>query len=262
MQIRHLALGCWLSVLSAILIAQQTPPETPAFDAASVKVSTGETNQTPGTRKGPSPFTIDPARLAIRRLTLKGIISRAYAVEDAQVTGGPGWIEEDRYDVDATVAQPADREHMLHMLQALLAQRFQLRLRKETKVEQRYVLVVGKNGPNYGPHFHASGPGAPVSGATPSFSDGLKGYTMPKLVFFLTDNRDWWDPDTANGMRPDALPVIDDTGLTGTYDLVWNNKSRRDFLDSFERETGLKLESRKIPTHMIVVESVSRPTPN
>ena len=262
LQLKAFPLGVLAGLLGtapAISFGQQSPPgKQIAFDAASIRVNTGENNPAPGRRKGPAPFTVDPTRLTIRRLALRGIISRAYAVEDAQVTGGPAWIDEERYDIEATVEQPTDREHILIMLQALLAQRFRLQVRKEDKIEQRYALVVAKGGPNYGPHFHVSEAAAAPS-AKPSFSDGLKGYTMPKLAFFLTDNRDWWDPDAASGLRSNSLPVIDETGLTGTYDLSWNNKSRRDWLDSFEHETGLKLEQRKLATHMILVESASKP---
>jgi uncharacterized protein (TIGR03435 family) len=184
-------------------------------------------------------------------------------IDDSQVLGGPAWIDSDPYDIDARVESPTDREHMLLMLQALLADRFLLKLHRETKVIQRYVLVVSKNGPNIGPHFHPAETASPTApGRSPTAKDGLKGYTMARLAFFLSDNRDWWDHDTADGMNSNPQPVLDQTGLTGTYDIVLNWASRRDWLAAFERDTGLRLELRKISSEMIVVDSATKPAPN
>jgi len=253
-----------VGTLYAISFAQQIQTDVAAiFDVASVKASSG---QRVAGRKGPPPFSSDPTRLAARNLTLKGLISRAYGIEEFQIVGGPTWIESDRYDIDATVENPVARERMLSMLQALLADRFLLKLHHETKPIQRYVLVVAKNGPKFGPHFHPtekqSTSGAGGSPTYQSPKDGLKAYTMAHLAFFLSDNRDWWDPDATDGSAQNPPPVLDQTALIGAYDIVLNWASRRDWLTAFEQETGLKLELRRIPSEVLVVDSAAKPTPN
>ena len=177
--------------------------------------------------------------------------------------GGPAWVDSDRYDIDAKVENPTSREHMLVMLQALLADRFRLRLHRETKPVPRYVLVVAKNGPKFGPHFHPAEAASPAPpGYRPTAKDGLKAYTMAHLAFFLSDSRDWWDPDAASGANPSPPPVVDQTGLTGTYDILLNWASHRDWLATFEQDTGLKLELRRISSELVVVDGATKPTPN
>lgn len=253
--------GTFLGLVSAGF-GQQIPPDQAKFDVASVKVSAGEAGSGRG-RKGPPPFASDPTRLTARHLTLKGLISRAYGIDEALVTGGPGWIDSDRYDIDAAVEKPASREQMLVMLQALLADRFRLKVHRETKVVPQYVLAVGKNGPKFGPRFHAAETAsAAAPGTRPTLKDGLKNYTMAHLAFFLTENRDWWDPDAAGGANSNSPPVMDQTGLTGAYDIVVNLVSRKDWLASFEQDTGLRIELRKISSELVMVDSVSKPAPN
>lgn len=252
-----------LGALFSTSFGQQVPVDkVMTFDVASVKASPAGGDQFRG-RKGAPPFTSDPTRMAARHLTLKGLISRAYGIDESQVLGGPAWIDSDRYDIDAKVENPTDRGHMLIMLQALLSDRFRLRIHRDTKPIQQYVLAVAKNGPKFGPHFHPAEttPNAP-SGNRPTAKDGLKAYTMPHLAFFLSDNRDWWDPEAAGGANPTPLPVLDQTGLTGTYDIVLNWTSRRDWLAAFEQDTGLKLELRRISSGVVVVDSATKPAPN
>ena len=160
--------GGFLGALLATSFGQQIPTDKAVtFDAASVKASSTE-KQLGGGRKGEPPFTTGPTRLAARHLTLKGLISRAYGIDESQVSRGPTWIDADRYDIDAKVENPTSREAMLGMLRALLADRFRLRMHRETKTVPRYVLVVAKNGPKFGPHFHAAETAPPAAGNRPT----------------------------------------------------------------------------------------------
>ncbi|HXS95406.1 MAG TPA: TIGR03435 family protein [Candidatus Limnocylindrales bacterium] len=235
--------GAFLALLSAGF-GQQIADELLGFDVVSVKPSLGDAGSGRG-RKGAAPFAIEPTQLSARHLTLKGLISRAYAVDESLVRGGPGWLDSDRYDIDATIEKAASREQMLAMLQSVLADRFLLKLHRETKLVPQYVLVVGKSGPKFGPNFHT---------AEAAAQDGLRNYTMARLAYFLFDNRDWWDPE--------AGPVLDETGLGGSYDLILNMRSRKDWLANFEQDTGLKVELRRISSELVVVDSARKPAAN
>ena len=235
--------GAFLTLVAAGF-GQQIPDDSPGFDVVSVKPSVGDAGSGRG-RKGPAPFAIEPTRLTARHLTLKGLIARAYSVDESLVRGGPGWLDSDRYDLDARVEKAAGREQMLAMLQSVLAHRFLLKLHRETKLVPQYVLVVGKSGPKFGPNFHT---------AEASAKDGFRNYTMAHVAYFLFDNRDWWDSE--------AGPVLDETGLGGSYDLILNMRSRKDWLANFEQDTGLKVELRRISSELVVVDSARKPTGN
>src|ERR1700679_3438070 len=65
----------------------------------------------------------------------------AYDVSDRRVSGGPGWVNTDSYDIEAKAEHPASRQQIHLMLQSLLAERFNLRLHRETKELPMYVLT-------------------------------------------------------------------------------------------------------------------------
>jgi uncharacterized protein (TIGR03435 family) len=244
------AILCAFSAAAAICVAAAQP--APAFDVASVKPSSSEFNDAGTGRKGPPPFSTEPTRLAARGLTLKKLIAHAYGLDDSLVSGGPAWTEDDCYDVDARTESPASKEQMLLMLRTLLADRFALKFHRETKSVPEYVLVVAKNGPRYGPHLQPTQQGSapPPSGQIP-----LKNKTMKDLAFFLSDNRQNWDPGAGDGPAP---PVLDRTGLTGAYDIFLTFAPSRDFLSVFEQELGLKLELRKIPSELFIIDAATR----
>ena len=78
---------------------------------------------------------------------IKQLIQKAYDVKDYQVIGGPSWIESDRYDIDAKAGKAdATEAQMLPMLQTLLVDRFQLKIRRESKEFPVYDLQIAKGG--------------------------------------------------------------------------------------------------------------------
>ena len=87
-----------------------------------------------------------PIRLVA--LTLLDLVGDAYHRERYQITGAQGWMESERYDLSAYPPGGApSQENLRQMLQALLADRFQLKVHLETKERPVYALVAGKNGP-------------------------------------------------------------------------------------------------------------------
>jgi len=98
-----------------------------------------------GMRGGPG--TNDPGRIAYNNLSLRDLMTNAYDVKRSQVSGGPGWLDTERFDITAKVPEGTTKEQMKVMLQNLLADRFKLALHRETKEMAMYALVVGKNGP-------------------------------------------------------------------------------------------------------------------
>jgi uncharacterized protein (TIGR03435 family) len=160
-------MGFWLGTLLSISLgmalaglpcrAQNQAPAPsasgaprPAFEVASIKP-----NRSAEMRMM---FSFNRGRVTISGVPIRFVISRAYTVKDFQITGGPGWIESDRYDIDAKADEATAEElqklppeeaakQMGLMLQSLLADRFQLRVSHATKELPIYALVVAKNGP-------------------------------------------------------------------------------------------------------------------
>lgn len=139
-----------LIFITACASFAQMPPSASTFDAASVKPGK------PGDSRG-STFQFTPGGgLTITNGTLRDIIETAYNVRDFQILGGPGWLNSERYDLSARSApgaaqtgpgnSPIGMADTRLRLQTLLAQRFQLKIHRETREVPIYSLVVGKSG--------------------------------------------------------------------------------------------------------------------
>ena len=80
-------------------------------------------------------------------MTVRQLVASAYRVQGREIAGGPDWIDSERYDIEARAGSDADEAQLRLMLQALLADRFRVRLHKETREGPAYALVVGPRGP-------------------------------------------------------------------------------------------------------------------
>jgi len=245
---------CLLSLsalAAAVLIAQQLP----SFEVASVKPS-GASRSKSGKQE-----LQNPVRFAMRDVTLKTLILRAYGVQDYQLSGGPGWMETDRFDVEAKPAQAAGEEQMLLMLRSLLAERFQLSIRREMRPKGVYLLTLAKGGPKLGPYFHRIGEGDQFP---PDDGRLQLGGPMSTFVFLLQRNMQSYDPSIRSPIVPpaDIPPILDRTGLTGEYSILVSYASHEEWPALLEHQLGLKLELRKEPVEMLIVERAARPTAN
>src|SRR5215831_12680635 len=110
----------------------QTP--LPTFEAASVKPNKSITES--------SSWHSRTGYLVMRNQTLNDLIRIAYQLKADQVTGGPKWLVSDRFDIEARASGPARDPELLVMLQTLLAERFQLKLHRDTKLVSGYALIV------------------------------------------------------------------------------------------------------------------------
>ena len=122
----------WLT-LSVVAIAAVGAPSfgqgrsglRPSFEVASIKPSKTNSGVTAGVGNGQG---------GGRNITLKMLIAAAYRVQEFQIVGGPRWIGSDRFDVEGKAENPkADPDQLRLMLQSLLEDRFQLKLRRESK---------------------------------------------------------------------------------------------------------------------------------
>jgi uncharacterized protein (TIGR03435 family) len=221
------------------------------FEVASVKRAEG------GGPAGDIPRNMDtsPGHFAMRNVPLRFALEFAYDLKDYQIVG-PEWIKaEDRYDIIARAAGPATNDEMRPMLQTLLTERFEMKTHRETKEMSVYALVPGK-GPA---KVKEPGEGDPSLTPTPQ---GVLFHKFPisRFTFLLTRRLD--------------RPVLDLTGLTGVYDYTVDisglpggrgaeDGAAPSIFSAIQSDLGLKLEARKHPIEILVIDSVSKtPTAN
>lgn len=205
-------------------------------------------------------------------VTLKALIFIAYSIQtDNQLFGLPGWVATAPFDVEAkmdadTAASfaklPLDeqRSERLAMLQALLTERFGLKVHHETREVRVYRLVIAKGGSKM--HEIRSGEKVGVSFGRGQFTG--RGITIGSLVGYLSGTL--------------GQPVVDKTGLNGNYDakLRWTPDDAAEpsqtsgapldsgpsLFSALQEQLGLKLESAKEPVDTIVVDHLERPSEN
>ena len=253
---RHLAV-IFAFLASPNMFAQ----ERLAFEVASIK----PVNPKGGGMIG---YYTDPGgKLTIGTSTLAMLVEFAFDVQTFQVSGGPSWAREDRYDIaakppfSATYIPSSSPKNPLNkqqreMLQTLLADRFQLKVHRETKLGPVYILSKGSERPGLQPAKDTSvfsWVGSPHNGMVNG--DGLAGIniSMPLLATRLS--------------RYLGRPVLDQTGLNGAFDFKvdYAPDENPDVVGSIItciQKIGLKLKSAKGPMETIVIDNAQRPSEN
>ena len=210
--------------------APASPAPGSAFEVASIKRNTSGTGN----------MTIQMApggRLNFVNVPVRNLIVRAYGVQPFQVIGGPAWLANDRFDVIAKAEGDATPAQSNAMLRALLADRFKLVVRTETRELPVYHLVKARADGQLGPELKpaavdcgpgargrgappAGGPGGPGRGPVPGPGAGAAGCQMmmaPGRVIVGGQPIATLANALANQV---GRPVIDKTGLSGAYDLA------------------------------------------
>lgn len=191
--------------------------------------------------------------------TIRWVIRVAFHLEDRQVLGGPGWLDNDRYDIEAKTGRPErpTPDEVQPMMQNLLAERFHLKYHRETRDMQVYALV-SEGKPAAG--LKKSEDDAPTSMDTNGAAGSpqrltAKGTTMAQLSNYV-------------GNRLGRF-IVDQTGLPAAYDftLNWTQGDAGDsglpsLVTALHEQLGLKLESKKLPVDVLVIDSIDRPTEN
>lgn len=276
-----------LALLAAFGLFGQPATITLTFEAASVKPNKSTEMRGMGLRFLPG------GRFTATNLPLYAIIAIAYdiAPQSVRLSGGPDWIRSEKYDIEATagsdnnpsVMSAKARQDMTRLrLQALLADRFKLTVRHETKQLPAYVVVVANKGPKLqkakieendcleGPLPDGGPPCHVINGG---MGRGLhaNAVTVSDIVMFVEN---WSD-----------RPVIDKTGIRGLFevetdgwaplrprpvapgaepsaeDIAMADPTRPSLFLIFDR-LGLKMESQKAPVEVFVIDHVEKPTEN
>jgi uncharacterized protein (TIGR03435 family) len=247
-----------LRVVGALLLSAGLQAQT--FGVASVKPSA------PDNSNGSTFEYLTGGGLRVRNGTLHGLIESAYDVRDFQVIGGPNWVTTERFDVSArsqSSESPAPRSDEMRTarlkLRLLLADRFKLVVHHETRELPQYVLRVDKGGPK----LASGGDVPPANGRTGIQSDcgHLIGTfaSVANLAVYLS--------------RQLRRPVVDATTLAARYnfELSWtpelspcadSTESAPSIFTALQEQLGLKLESIKGPSEVVVIDAAEMPPDN
>ena len=282
-----LALGAIAMVAAPIAIGLVNAPASraqstgshPHFEVASIKPSNSADRR--------PLFRLTPGQYTASNVTMKMLIRSAYDIQLFQITGGPGWVDSDLFDIAAKPQASAEHEQVMLMLQSLLADRFQLVIRRDTREMPVYAMIAAKNGPKFKESNESDpniidlgGGGNPAGGASrPGVTKIRRGLlvsqeaTMAGLAAHLSSIL--------------GRTVIDKTGLAGKYDLKveWQPDENQvamfqamrvpegfgapaadpmgpSLFAALQEQLGLKLEPEKGPVEMFVVERVGKPSAN
>ncbi len=202
---------------------------------------------------------------------LRMLIIEAYQIQEYQLTGGPTWLDSERFDILAKGPSTARRSEVYEMLQTLLADRFGLAIRRETREMSLYAITVDKGGPKM-----------PMAGDE-DCGEQLRDH--PCGGFNMQNRSHLYGERVGIKQLADMLAfvmgrvVTDNTGLKGNYNikLDWTpddfqgrGAERPDVppgslegpnvFAAMREQLGLKLESRKGPVEMLIVERAEKPS--
>jgi uncharacterized protein (TIGR03435 family) len=253
-------------LLALALLVTPIWAQTGGFDVVSIKSSDPLSERQ---RIGISPGGSFEA-IGVR---LSDLIEQAYNIRPFQLLGASGWMETDRYEIhtkdekpgpsEAEIGQMSEeqrnavRDRFLGKLQALLADRFHLKIHRETKEMPIYILTVAKGGPKLQASPDDGKPGGSLSSRRTD--DGKREVigqrlTAAGLVRFLSGQI--------------GRTIIDQSGLTGKYDLKLNwapdmgDTTGPSLFTALQDQLGLKLDSSKGPVDVVVVDSAEKPSAN
>ena len=196
------------------------------------------------------------------------IISLMYKVPARQITGGPDWLNTDRWDIEAKADHGGYSLDDLHtMFQNLLADEFKLKFHKEIKEGPVYALSIDKSGSKMKVNDSPQDFKIPISGGPGGVIVGTR-VPMQYFCWFL-----------GQVLQRDQRPVIDKTGLDKFYDFTLSAApelppgfptenlppgllDRPNIFEAVKQQLGLKLEAAKGPVEFYAIDHVEKPAAN
>ena len=204
-------------------------------------------------------FTYPGGNFRASATTVKYLLEWAYGIQPSQHSGGPSWIDQDRYDIIAKAEGSASDDQMKLMAQRLLADRFQLKVHHESKDLSVLVVSVGKTAPKLFP---------PKEGETHSLRFAPQTGTDQKVVgYHLVATRYSLAQLNDAFARQLGRVIVNKTGLDGEYDFTMDitmddgQSNPRDpsvLLNAMKDQLGLTVKSDKIPVDILVIDSAEK----
>lgn len=280
-----------VAAVGMAILAAPVWAQPPSFEVASVKANHSGDHMV-------SLMNAPGGRFTAKNVSVKMLIRLAYKVQDFQITGGPGWIDSERYDIEAkpegsgpatSPAPPSDDRREAAMeeqrlrIQALLADRFGLAVHRDTKELPVYALVVAKGGAKLQPAAAARDSPEPPAAPSPK-GPMFKGRGMRMGRGELSGQSAPLSMLAESLSNQIGRTVVDRTGLTGLYDftLKWTPEESQpqmfpgpppvdraaspdpgpSIFTAIQEQLGLKLESQKGPVPILIIDRIEKPSEN
>jgi uncharacterized protein (TIGR03435 family) len=292
---RRLLVCLALGLLPAALLAQSE--SRPSFDVVSIKPN--RTNQ------GIPLIVFQPGgRVIASNVDVRQVILVAYGLENIQLVNAPDWTATERFAIEARTADETPTDSIRMMLRTMLAERFAMAAHPERREMALFALTMARNDKRPGPGLRVSGPecapmkpppGVPMPPPPPPSPAGNSGAKL-RIILPRDEPRrrrcgsmlapGWF---SARSITLQELtspltqlmrrPVIDETGLTGEFDLdvffqpeglggalvgppPQSLSDAPALTTALQDELGLRLEPRRGPFDVLVVDRIERPTEN
>ena len=272
---RHLLTTATFCAVTTLVFAQ-----APVFEVASIKPNLKGTVVLPDGRVATGTnIAVYSGRFTAQNVGVRTLVHQSYGVLEFQVEGGPTWIVGERFDVDAKAPMAVDDATVMLMLRSLLAERFGLVVRRVTRQLPAHVLVTTSKGLR----LTLAAPAMPKKGFRFVLL-GVNDDTTQRMRLTGTGSLADLASTVSRAMR---MPVVDESGATGVFDVTvdWTSESFGNGMKAtersalagapltfpavdpelnaaFQRQLGLKFETRKAAVEMLVIDAVERPTEN
>jgi uncharacterized protein (TIGR03435 family) len=246
--------AAFAAALTASLLAKaQSTADRLSFEVASIK---------PTKERLPGPKWSGGARqTVVTDITPLMLIRGAFDLHVNEVFGAPSWTDSEQYDISAAYEGQRTQDERNEMMRSLLEERFALKAHRETRDLPTFRAVMARNDGALGSKLVRSATDCKASDrATPcgmrfnGYQVVMGGQTVRYLLDFL---------ESTVGRR-----IIDETGLTGEFDinLEWargpNDTTRPEVFTALREQLGIRLEPSRGPVTVLVIDSISRPTPD
>jgi len=238
----------------------------PSFDVATIKPNISGANLLQG-------LNVNGRNFSTTASSLEDLIAFAFNVNKKQIVSAPDWVGNDRFDLAAVPDAEGDPsvDQLRIMVRKLILERFQLKFHHEKRDLSAFVLSIGKNGEKLTPAQN----NLPLPNL--GFGGGKTGMSMNATSASMADFT------SVLQMLVFDRPVVDQTGLTGRYDIhffftpdesLFNGHPPKmpalgegvepapSFFDSLQQTLGLKLEAKKTPVDVLVIDHVEKPSSN
>ena len=266
---------------AAVAAAQAVPSQAATFAVTTVKPSP------PGAL--PAGFSVRGEQVRAGALTLAQMVNFAWNLMPqrflGRVEGGPAWMMTERFDVGGKAARPLTVNEARLMIRGLLADRFQLKTRIDTRQVPVYALSVVRADGTLGPGLKRSKLDCAAYNAAAVSNDyaeagkqrtegcgvGTLGSPSTELVIKGATSIDAIIPRMSRSLDLDR-PILNRTNLTGTFDidLHWSpgspgprpTEGTMSLYTALRQQLGLKLEPQTGPIEVLVIDGATHPTPD
>jgi uncharacterized protein (TIGR03435 family) len=231
----------------------------PSFEVASITPCKPGTQAPPMEHAGMVQFVYPGGRFNAKATSIKYLIEWAYDIQPAQHSDGPSWLDTDRYDIVAKAEGNATEDQMRRLVQALLEDRFKLKVRREQRKLPVYVIAAGKTPPKLYPpkegetHAIKVGPRMGPDGKPQSVHVEATRFSLAQLTNVFS--------------RQLGRPIVNQTGLTGEYDFtldLMTDEHQPNPLDpsllitAMKEQLGLALKAENALTDFLVIEGIEK----